>query len=53
METRGVEVNETENPAGEQTGENGPEGEENKTAETETSENGTPAPGIGFAIMAA
>lgn len=47
METRGVEGNETETPAGEQT-------EGNETNETEASEeNGAPAPGLGFTVLAA
>ncbi len=49
METRGLEGNETETPAGEQTEETGEE-----TAETEASEeNAAPTPDPGFTVMAA
>lgn len=54
METRGMEGNETETPAGEQTEETEPAGEGNETNETEASEeNGAPAPGPGFIVLAA
>lgn len=49
METRSVEGNETETPAGEQA-----EGSETTGEETEASEeNGAPAPGLGFTVLAA
>lgn len=51
METRSVEGNEAEIPAGEQTEGSEPAGEGDETEASE--ENGAPAPGLGFTVLAA
>ena len=51
METRGAEGNENETSAGEQIEENETAGEGNETEDS--GENGAPAPGLGFTVLAA